>query len=140
MIKWVQRKCGASFHHIGLSWSLRLALSFEAYDGLPLSIQATEDLPAKLQLYAQGVALDGLIHSASLPERIAQIVVGLREVGLMCQRLSVCCYGPIKLPLLKEHPCTPEDEGSHTEYSATCNTQCTIHSMAPNLPAGQKHL
>ena len=65
------------------------------------------DLPAKLQLYAQGVALDGLIHSPSLPESIAQIVVSLWEIGLMCQSLPICCNGAIKLPLLEQHPCTP---------------------------------
>ena len=40
-----------------------------------------------------------------LPQSIAQVVVGLREVGLMRKRLSVCGYCAIQLPLLKEYPC-----------------------------------
>jgi hypothetical protein len=45
--------------------------------------------PRELQLDAQRVALDGLVRAASLAQRVAQIVVGLGEVGLVRQRLPV---------------------------------------------------
>jgi hypothetical protein len=61
--------------------------------------------PAQLQLYAQRVALNGLIHTASLPQGVAQVVVGLGEIGLMRQRLPICCNGSVQLSLLKEDPC-----------------------------------
>ena len=61
--------------------------------------------PAHLQLYAEGVTLDGLVHTPCLPQGVAQVVVGLWEVGLMRKRLSVCGYCAIQLPLLEEYPC-----------------------------------
>ena len=73
---------------------------------LLLALVREEGLPAQLQLYTQSVALNGLIHTASLPQSIAKIVVCFRKVWLMRQSFSVCCNGAIKLTLLKEHPCS----------------------------------
>ena len=38
-------------------------------------------LPSHLQLYARSVARDGFLHPPRLPQRIAQVIIRLREHG-----------------------------------------------------------
>ena len=103
--------------------------------------------PAQLLLYAQRVALNGLIHAPSLPQGIAQVIVGLWEVGLMRQRLPICRNGTVQLPLLEEDSCrdaicslaagmtgNKEREGAHTQRAGyaqnTTAVPCDVCELA----------
>ena len=68
----------------------------------------------KLQLDAHGIARNGLVSPAGLPERISQVVVGLRKVWLPGDRLLVGLNGLIQLALLIVHACSQ----SQAKYEA----------------------
>lgn len=75
--------------------------------------------PRQLQLDAQRVAVDGLVRAAGLPQRIAQVVVGLGEVCLMHQRLPVCRNCLLQLPLLVVDPCAAD--ATLSDVTVTCH-------------------
>lgn len=80
-----------------------------AYFPFPADLHCSSHLgilgAGKLELNAHGVAGNGFVCPPCLPQGIAQVVVGLREVGLPSNGFLVGLDGLVQLALLIEHSC-----------------------------------